>query len=111
MLIFNNLEEMEPYYIKETDTYVFKDDITINFTLRVGSNINARDINAWDINAMTITADNIDAWDINAGTIDALDIKYWGVCVAYYSFKCKSVEGKRRNSIHKCLDQEIEKEN
>ena len=133
MLIFNNLEEMKSYYIEEINTYFFKDDIIIKFHLDVDANIdaenidagninvrniNAGNINSWDIiagkiNAVDIiardiNADNINAWDILAGNIDALDIKYWGVCIAYRSFRCKSVKGRRTNSMHKCLDREIE---
>lgn len=118
MLIFNNLKEMEPYYVEETSTYVFRDDITINFHLRTYADIDAwninawdisaGDINAWDINAHEINAKNINADDINAKKIDAGNIKYWAFCIAYSSFKCKSVKGRRVNSIHKCLDQEIE---
>lgn len=93
MLTFNNLEEMKPHYIKGTNTYVFKDDITIKFDFCADASINAM---------------NINAYDISANNIDALDIKYWAVCIAYHSFKCKSVKGRRENSIHKCLDQEIE---
>lgn len=128
MLTFNNLEEMKPFYNKETSTYVFRDDITINFHLRTYAdidawninawNISAGDINAWDINAGdinarsinvgSINAGDINARNINANNIDAGDIKYWAVCIARNSFKCKSVKGRRENSIHKCLDQEIE---
>ena len=142
MLIFNNLEEMKSYYIKEINAYVFKEAITINFTLDVEANItaldiNARNINTLDINARNINAVNINAWDITAKDItardintgdinavninaldinaldivardiDARDIKYWAICIARKSFKCKSVKGRRTNSIHKCLDREI----
>ena len=125
MLIFNNLEEMKPHHIEEDDTYVFEDDITINFPLNVDAHINAR---AWNITALNITARDIEAWNItardidardiiavdiearniNAGCIDVTNIEYWAVCIARLSFKCKSVKGRRENSIHKCLDQEIE---
>ena len=123
MLIFNNLEEMKAYYVEETNTYVFKDDVTINFPLSICAhidalNITAWDIRAWDIRAGDITTGDITAWDIRAGDIyaeyidaghiDAENISYWAICIAHYSFKCKSVKGRRDNSIHKCLDQEIE---
>ena len=93
--LFNNLEEIEKYYIKETNTYVFKEDgkwidlVIFNFNLRIGSNIkanniNARhicvsdidvyDINARDIKARDINACNINACNINANNIDARDI-------------------------------------
>jgi len=118
MLTFYNLEEMKPFYIKETNSYVFDDNITIKFHLKVDANIDAWNINAWDIDAWNINAWDIDAWDINAWDIDAWDIlagninarniNYWAICIARNSFKCKSVKGRRENSIHKCLDQEIE---
>lgn len=98
MLIFNNLQEMKPYYNQETRTYVFEEDIKLNFNLEVDANICA-----WDINALDITTRNITALNI-----DARDISYWAICIAYWSFKCKSVNGRRENSIHECLDQEIE---
>lgn len=89
MLVFNNLEEMKPYYKPKTNTYEFideggeKEDIKINFDLIIEGNINAGDINAWDIN-------------------------YYAVCFAYRIFKCKSIKSRRENSRHFCLDNEIE---
>jgi hypothetical protein len=153
MITINNLEEMKKYYDKQTNTYVFYDDVEFNINIDVESdinafnikarNINARDINAcnikarninawdinaqnikaWDINAYDIDAKNIEAWNINARDINACNIKaldinacnikandidYYSICIARDSFKCKSVNGYRKNSIHKCLDKEIE---
>lgn len=88
MLVFKNLEEMEPYLDKKTDTYRFEDVVQFCFDLRSDSNISA-----W----------NIDAWDINAANIN-----YYAVCIAYQTFSCMSVRGKRKNAIHACLDGEIE---
>ena len=70
--------------------------------------IKASNIKAYDIKAYDINAGDIDANNINAGDIDANNIKYWGVCFAYCSFICNSVEGQRENSKHFCLDDEIE---
>ena len=133
MITINNLEEMEKYYNKQLNTYVFDDDVEFNINIEVKSNIKACDINAhdidawniyvWDINAnnidaldikadditaRNIKANDITALDINANDIDAGDIDYYSVCMAKNSFKCKSVNGFRKNSIHKCLDREIE---
>ena len=72
---FNKLEEIEKYYNKETNTYVFKEDgewidlVVFNFDLRIGSNIKAHDINAHHI-----CASDIDVLNINANYIDADDI-------------------------------------
>ena len=88
MLVFKNLEEMEPYLDKKTDTYRFEDVVQFCFDLRSDSNISA--------------------WDINALNIDAANINYDAVCIAYQTFSCMSVRGKRKNAIHACLDGEIE---
>jgi hypothetical protein len=51
------------------------------------------------------TYDNIET----AGCLEVYgNILYQSTCIAYKSFKCKSVKGRRKNSLHKCLDREIE---
>jgi len=47
-------------------------------------------------------------WNINAYDIKAWNISYYAVVFAYNSFKCESVNGRRKNSKHFCLDKEIE---
>lgn len=92
-------------------------------------NIDARDIWAWniragvmkarDIKARNIDADikarDIDASDsdiyarnIDARNIKANDISYYAFAIAEESFVCQSIKGRRQNSLHKCLDQEIQ---
>ena len=76
-------------------------------------NIKARDINAWDIkardiNARDIKARDINAWNIDAWDIDARDISFFAVCIAYTSFVCKSIIGRRENAKYFCLDKEVE---
>jgi hypothetical protein len=67
-------------------------------------NIYAKNIVAnFDINARNIIAHNIIAHNIYAWII-----QYHAFCIAYESLKCNSISGRRKNSIHKCLDQEIE---
>jgi len=68
----------------------------------------AADIDAWDINAENIDAKNIDARNIDALIINAENISYYAFCIAYSTLKCTSIEGKRDNSIHECLDNSIE---
>ena len=136
---FNSLEEIQKYYNKKTNTYIFKEDdeyidlVVFNFDLNIHSDINvydikARNINAWNIksrnidawdisacniNACNINAGNINACDINAVDIEALDIKardinYDIICCAYKNIKCKSINGRRKNSWHFVLDGKIE---
>jgi len=50
---------------------------------------------------------DIDAGNIDAGNIHAGDIAYYAVCFAYESIKCKSISGRRKNSRHFALDDEI----
>ena len=76
-------------------------------------NIKADGIDAYNIKASNIYASNIEAYDIEARNIkarniDADRISYYASCIAYQSLKCLSIEGRRENSIHKCLDSEIE---
>ena len=77
---FNRLGEIQKYYDKESNTYVFKEDgkyitlIVFNFDLNVEANIRARDINALNINVW-----NVDAWDIKTWDIKARDINVWGI--------------------------------
>lgn len=93
---FNNLEEMQKYYDKATNTYVFKENdryidlVVFNFDLKVESTINA--------------------WNINAYDIDAYDIDYFAVCFAYGNIKCKSIKGRRKNHKHFVLDGKLEVE-
>ena len=70
-------------------------------------NIKARNISAWNIDARNIEAGDIKARNIKAGNIKAGDIDYYALCFAYESITCKSIEGKRANSKHFCLDGEI----
>lgn len=78
--IFNNLEEIQKYYDKETNTYIFKendifiDTIIFNFTLEVNANIRGGNIRAWDIKAFDIRATNINCLNIMAIDIDARNI-------------------------------------
>ena len=117
MKVFNNLEEMKPYYNKETNIYEFIEnnrliDIKIDFDLNIECdinawNINSGDINAWDINAMDINAMDINARDINAMDINANNISFYAVCFAYKTFVCNSIEGRRENSKYFCLDSDV----
>lgn len=78
--IFNSLEEIQKYYDKETNTYIFKendifiDTIIFNFTLEINANIRGGNIRAWDIKAFDIRATNISCLNIMAIDIDARNI-------------------------------------
>ena len=83
---FDNLEEIQKYYDKNTNTYVFVKNkeyievVVFDFDLNVEANIDAYDIealdiNAWNINACNINANNIKARNINAIDIDACNIE------------------------------------
>ena len=77
---FNNINEMQKYYDKETNAYVFKEDedyielVIFNFDLIIQENIYAWDIEACNINAKDIIGRDIKAHDINAHDINAHDI-------------------------------------
>ena len=102
MITIEDMEEMKEYYVEETNTYLFEDDVEFLFDVDVLSNIAA----------YNIYADNIDAWNINAANIEALDIKandisYYAVCFAYKNIECNTIKGRRENSRHFVLDGEL----
>ena len=82
---FNSLEEIEEYYDKETNTYIFKeygehiDLVIFNFNLNVDANIEVWNINAWNIDCLNINADNINAYYIKARDITASNIKTYNL--------------------------------
>ena len=92
---FNSLEEIQKYYDKSTNTYVFEENgsyidlVVFNFNLNIDANIDALDI-------------------IACGDINANDISYCAVCVAYENIKCKSIIGRRKNAKHFVLDGVLE---
>ena len=112
----------------KSNTIVLNEDLEITFDCKIpcnlkaenidaenidAENIDAHNIDALHIDALHIDAENIDALKIDAHNIDAYNIdadniKYYAFCIAYESLKCKSISGKRNNSLHKCLDREIE---
>lgn len=108
MLVFKNLEEMEPYFDEKSNTYRFNDNVRLCFDFLADSNIDALDIKARNIDALDIDAADINARNIDAWNINAEDIEYYAVCIAHQTFSCRSVRGKRKNAIHACLDGEIE---
>ena len=85
------------------------DIVCRNLTARTltARNINAYDINARNLDAYDINADNINAHDVNARNLDAHNVNYFAVCFAYENIICDSIEGRRENSKHFCLDGEI----
>ena len=100
----------------KSNTIVLDEDLEITFDCKIPCNIKAHgnitacNIDAFDITAFDIDAHgNITAFDIDAhGNIKAKNIEYYAFCIAYKSLKCESIAGARKNSFHKCLDQEIE---
>ena len=107
-MVFNKLEEIEKYYNKETNTYIFKENdewielVELKFNLEITCDINARDINARAIKACDINARDIKACDINAW-----DINFFACCISYQNIICKKIEGRRDNSKYLTLDGEI----
>ena len=116
----------------KTNTIVLDEDLEITFNCEIPCNIKVfgdidaynikvyGNINAYNIDAHNITAGsninagniidahNIKAHNIIARNIKAHNIKYYVLCIAYQSLKCQSISGTGENSLHKCLDQEIE---
>ena len=83
---FDNLEEIQKYYDRKRNTYIFEEDgnyiglVIFRFDLKVKANIRAlniigRDITVLNIKALDIRSGDIDALNIVAGNINAVNIK------------------------------------
>ena len=127
MITIKNKEEMKEYYVKETNAYVFEDDVEFLCDIEVEANIGAYDIKArnidtndiiandirvckietFNIYAKNINAFNIKAHNIMANNINANDISYYAVCVSHNYIFCNSIKGRHRNSKHFVLDGEL----
>ena len=79
------------------DVLKINEDVTFECNIDIDASINAYNINAYNIDAHNIDAHNINAWDI----------EYHAFCIAYETLKVKTIKGRRTNSFHKCLDNEI----
>jgi len=129
MKIIKDNEELKSYIVGGVAK--FYESIKCDFDICIDADIEAWDIEshnieAWNIDVYEIKAHNIEAWnvkahnvkahnvkvgDVQAFNIEAHNISYHAFCIAYQSLKCLSIEGRRKNSIHKCLDSEIEIKN
>ena len=83
---FDNLEEIQKYYDKRRNTYIFEEDgsylglVIFSFDLNVKANIRAlniigKDIKVLNIKALDIRAGDVDALNIVAGNINAVNVK------------------------------------
>ena len=83
---FNKLEEIQKYYDRKRNTYIFEEDgnyiglVIFRFDLKVRANIRAlniigRDIEVLNIKALDIRCGDINALDIVAGNINAINIR------------------------------------
>lgn len=123
MITINNKDEMERYYNKETNTYVFDDDVIFDIDINIAANIYAINLYAINIRAFNVSVKKIKAFDIKADIIDAVDvyaedinacnikarnIKFDAVCFAKETFVCNFIKGSRINSKYFCLDSKVQ---
>lgn len=123
---FNNLEEIQKYYDKKRNTYIFEEDgnylglVIFSFDLNVRANIRALniiggdikildikaldircvDIDALDIVVCNISANNIKARDINAVDIDATDVIARDIDVD--NIKARNIDARNINGCILC---------
>jgi len=111
-VIINKQEELEAL-IDKNNNIIIGDDLIIRCDIDIEANINAgnieaRNIKAHNIEAFYIKANDIKADDIDIDHINAHNISYDTFCIARKSLICETIEGRRENSIHACLNQPIE---
>jgi hypothetical protein len=103
MKIYNTQAEIERD-IKDGELYV-ADDVKFNCSFKIAASIWVNgDIVAYNISAHDIIAHDISAYNISADG----KISFYAFCIAACSIKCKSIAGRRENSIYKCLDGNLE---
>ena len=101
---FDYLDEIEKYYVKELNTYMFEENgrylnVVFMFDLKVNANIFANNIKAKDITCLELSTVDIDAYDVKANrliacniealTVDVRDkIVYSGEINIKYSINC-----------------------
>jgi len=81
------------------DDLVLEEDKTFEESIKVHGNIRGKDGENFNL---TVRG------SIDAGSIDAGNISFYSYCISRRTLKCVSIEGRRDNSLYKCLDQEIE---
>jgi len=69
--------------------------------------LNCGNLNCWNLDCRDLNCRNLDCRDLNCMDLDCRNLSYYAVAFAYESFKCKSIEGRRNNSKHFCLDSEV----
>ena len=73
------------------------DDVKIECNIIINASIICWNLDCGDLHCM----------DLDCMNLDCRDLSYYAVAFAYESFKCKSIEGRRNNSKHFCLDSEV----
>ena len=109
----HNLEELNDYYVKETNTYAFWGDdgisanVVLYFDLKVNAKIICRNLICDNIDALSISANDIDAYSIvckkifchNIDTIklisDEIILFDNGEINAYSKMSCKRIKLER----------------
>ena len=115
-------EELEKYYSKEMDAYLFEEDVNITFDIDTKSriiscgnlvvgNLKAEEIKASNIIARDLISNtSIRAKDIIAFKITAKTIDYFKMCCAYYELNCDAIHHKSKKAKCICLEKEIKLE-
>jgi len=93
--------------VLEEDT-VFEEGIEVNGNISGKNGKKYNLIVGGDISAWAISVRDIFAWDISAINISAEKIDYYAFCIAYENIKCREIRGRRENCFHKALDGKIE---
>jgi len=101
MKIIKDNEELK-LYIKDGVINI-QEDLQCDFNVDVAASISCWNLTCWDLTCWNLNCRDLTCWGLSCG-----DLNYYAFAVAYNSFKCKSAKGRRDNSIHLCLDSEIE---
>jgi len=115
MKIYKTQQELEADIkdglLKVNDDVKIECNININASIICWNldcmNLNCGNLNCGDLNCGNLNCWNLDCRDLNCMDLHCRNLSYYAVAFAYESFKCKSIEGRRNNSKHFCLDSEV----
>ncbi len=65
-------------------------------------NLECYNLECYNLKCLNLNCENLNCWNLKAK-----NVSYYAIAFAYYSMEVESIKGRRDNSKHFCLDDEI----
>jgi len=120
MITIKSQEEFDG--MVENKVFAVQEDVTIECSITTDAyitcqNLTCMDLNCWNLNGRNLNGQNLTCqnlncrnlicWDLNCQNLNCRDISFYAVAVAYRTFDCESIKGRRPNSKYLCLDSDV----